>query len=143
MLRVLFYIGSFIIIAVICFVLFGWRRLSKLLEARRARELASLDAYNERLCRVVDGLLARADQIDQHQKYLPQQMTAESSRRLGKTCSELVTLSESLRLVEAQLKSRDLRGSKDSLLKCCRIATHAARELDAVQIAALTVEQEL
>lgn len=142
MLRIFFYIGSFAIIAVVCFALFGWRWVGKLLEARKARELATLDAYNERLCRVVDGLLARADQIDQHQKYLPQSVDLESSRRLGKTCSELVTLAESLTLVKAQLKSRDLRGSRDSLVKCCRVATHASKELDLVEMSALIVDHE-
>ncbi len=81
----------------------------------------------------MDGLLKQADEIDQQQKYLPQQAAAESSRRLGRCCHNLVALSESLALINNQIKERDVRGSADTLVKCCRIAAHARRELGAVR----------
>lgn len=134
------FIALVILVAVffVC-LLFGlWWIVSRWLKQRRKRQLAMLDAYSRRLRAVVDGLLARANEVDQDQLYFVQADGAESSRRLGKVCSDLVVLADSLTLIDEQLKSNDVRNCRDSLLKCCRIASYAARELDAVQTAVIS-----
>lgn len=99
-----------------------------------------LGAYHRRLQVVVDRLLARANEVDQDQEFLPEHSGAEASKRLGKVCSDLVVLTDSLNLIDEQIKARDVRGSKESLLQCCRVASHSARELDAVRAVLITAD---
>jgi uncharacterized membrane protein YcjF (UPF0283 family) len=133
MVRILLFIGSFAIVAFIGIVLFGWRAITRFLAERKARQIEMLAVHHKRLHSVVDNLLAKADQIDQEQKYLPQPITLEASKRLGKTCNELVTLTDTLKLIGTQLKAKNVRKARQILLSGCRIAAHANRELDRVR----------
>lgn len=104
-----------------------------MLKQRQAMHLNMLASYSKRLHAVVDGLLAKADAIDQEQKYLPQALDADASRRLGKSCNELVVLAESLKLIDAQIEAGDVRGGRDTLLRCCRVAHHVSGELKTIK----------
>ena len=106
-----------------------WRRVVHYLEARRKENLNRLQAYLDRLRRVVTSLLAQADEVDQESKFAGRDLGIEWSRRLAKTCNDLVVLSESLALIDQELRSSNVRASRDSLLRSCRLASHLAREL--------------
>lgn len=133
MTRLFLIVASVVTVGLFCLVFFAWHAVSKFLEDRRQRQLAELESYNKRLQYVVERLLARVDDIDQEQKYLGQPVSAETSKRLASTCTELVTLGDSLKLVDTMLEARDVHQSRRTLLRCCRIAAHVASELNHVR----------
>lgn len=112
---------------------FGWHVINKYLEKRRKRDLIELAAYHRRLAAVVSGLLSLADEIDQEQRYSAVLQAPDLSRRLGKVCSELVVLGDSLPAIDSQIKSGEVRTARRLLLSSCRVAVRLSRKLTAIQ----------
>lgn len=118
---------------------FGWHVLNNYLQERRKRHLIELALYHRRLAAVVNGLLSRADEIDQEQRYSAVLQAPELSRRLGKACSDLVVLGDSLPAIDSQIKSGEVRMARQLLLSSCRVAVKLSRELTAIQVSSRTL----
>ncbi len=133
MLRFLIVMAGVLAVGFLCILFCAWRFVRGILEERRQRQLVVLRAYNKRLHAIVERLLARADEIDQEQKYLPVPAGGNNSTRLARACSELVVLGDSLKMLDVLAESGDLRRLRADLLRCCRVAARLARELEAMR----------
>lgn len=122
-------------------VLIGARQLLVYVQERRMRQLEDLRAYSARLRTVVAEMLAKANDLDQARAYLTQDLNRDLTLRIGGACEELVSLGESLPLVDQLLERKNLRAGREHLLLSCRMAEKISKELsaiDAVETRAIT-----
>jgi hypothetical protein len=108
-----------------------WKFLMRLLDEAKLRkqiELETLQDFHVRLKNVTNDLLARANEMDQESKLLPDQ-PKEWSRTLGSTCSQLVILADQTKLIERYLNNREPRSVRQLLLGACTLAGKTGQQL--------------
>jgi hypothetical protein len=118
---------------VIGFGIYGWKKLEQYLKMRRREALRRMNDYNLRLSRVVNHLLARANEVDQESKYIETKMTSRWSQAMANTCTELVLLGDAVKMIERQIESADLQSCRKSMLESVHIAGHLSLSLDGLQ----------
>lgn len=124
---------GFSILFVMFFFLYGWRKLERYLRMRKQESLLRMSEYNLRLSRVVNHLLARANEVDQESKYIETKMTSQWSQSMANACTQLVLLGDAVKMIEGQILVSDLQASQKSLLESVRIARHLSLSLDGLQ----------
>jgi len=122
-----------VVMLVVIASLVTWRKISIYFQEKRLRQLNELHCYSERLRTVVAEFLATVNELDQGGKYVIEQMGNDWSRRLGVTCQELVSLGESLPLVDQLLSSKNVSAGREGLLRSCRMASKIALELEEIR----------
>ncbi|MBX9772246.1 MAG: hypothetical protein K2X29_12790 [Candidatus Obscuribacterales bacterium] len=103
-------------------MVFVWGNLSRYLERRKQKRLASLAHYHARLLKVINHLLVRADHVDQLSKFYAGQTDDKWSQELANACEKLVVLTESTKLIESSLSSKSPGSGEENLLSCIRVA---------------------
>lgn len=101
---------------------FVWGNVSRYLQNRKRKRLAALAHYHARLLKVINHLLTRADHVDQLSKFYAGQSDDQWSRDLANACEKLVVLTESTKLIESSLQSKDPGQGEENLLSCIRVA---------------------
>lgn len=114
-------------------LIFAWGKISKYLENRRKKRLASLANYHARLLKVINHLLARADHVDQLSKFYAGESSDKWSEDLANACEKLVVLTESTKLIESSLKSKDPGSGEENLLSCIRVAHYVLIRLSSLE----------
>jgi hypothetical protein len=92
------------------------------MEQRQQARLTALRAQHERLTRVVNILLEKANEVDQEILYLGTTLPIPETAKLARACSNLVMLSESLPAIDELLVRQEVGKSRDAMLSSCRIA---------------------
>ena len=122
-----------------CLTIFYWTVVRRWLQERRKRRLQYLRLQHERLKRVVNGLLDKANEVDQEILYLGEQLDSKSSLMLAQACSTLAGLSESLPQIDRLLTDEELSKSHQAILQSCRIAWRACEHITVVKSAAILI----
>jgi hypothetical protein len=122
-------------IAIMLVILFlvAWRKITIYIEERRLSQLHELRHATQRLRTVVAELLANVNELDQGGKYLIEKSDNDWSRRLGVTCQELVSLGDSLPLVDQLLDHQNVSAGREGLLRSCRMASKIVLEVDEIK----------
>jgi hypothetical protein len=113
---------------------YSWRRVSLYLHAKRARQIADLERYRKRLQIVTSEMLSQANELDQKSKYVSGEVSDAWSKNLGLACDELVRLGETLPLIEQLLEHRNVKESREGILRSCRMAAKISRELHDIRL---------
>ena len=111
---------------------FGFKFIADRFGRRRKVVLAELHDRRLRLHLVVSELMARANELDQHRQYVVLPVEDQSSHRLAAVCQDLVVLSESLPMIEHQLKEGNIKHGRRNILHAINSAAHLNRHLDGV-----------
>ncbi len=134
-----FVVTVFAVLALVALVvpllvlIFAWGKISRYLENRRRKRLASLAHYHARLLKVINNLLARADHVDQLSKFYAGESHDKLSEDLANACEKLVVLTESTKLIESSLKSKDPASGEENLLSCIRVAHYVLIRLSSLE----------
>jgi hypothetical protein len=115
-------------------ILAWWKRWQ---QQQRIAKLAALRAQHERLSRVVNHLLEKANEVDQEILYLGASLPVKETGRLAQACTNLVTLSESLPSIEELLEREELKKGRDAILTSCRIAVSISNDISFVEQSAV------
>jgi hypothetical protein len=117
----------------------GWifAYVKRWMERRRQARLASLRAQHQRLTRVVNILLEKANEVDQEILYLGTTLPIPDTAKLAQACSNLVMLSESLPVIDQLLVREELDNSRDAILSSCRIAMSISNDIAVVRHSAV------
>lgn len=109
---------------------------------KRLERLAALRNQHERLTRVVNGLLAKANEVDQDILYSGTSLSDRHSGRLAQACSNLVMLSESIPLIDQLLAAEQVKKSEEAILKSCRIALSISNDISEVHAATISLSSK-
>ncbi len=122
LISVLAILALVVLVVPLLVLVFAWGKVSRYLEQRKQKRLASLAHYHARLLKVINHLLARADHVDQLSKFYAGQSDDQWSKDLANACEKLVVLTESTKLIESSLESKDPGSGEENLLSCIRVA---------------------
>jgi len=112
---------------------FVWGKVSRYLQNRRQKRLSALAHYHARLLKVINHLLTRADHVDQLSKFYAGESGDEWSKDLANACEKLVVLTESTKLIESSLASKDPGQGEENLLSCIRVAHYVLIRLSSLE----------
>lgn len=113
-------------------LLYGARYISERFGRRRKVVIAELHNRRLRLHAVLSELMAKANELDQHRKYVVLPANDQSSHRLAAVCQDLVVLSESLPMIEQLLKEGNIKHGRRDILIAINSAAHLSRHLEGV-----------
>jgi hypothetical protein len=122
---------AFVAIAIL-FAGFFMTAVNRWLAERRKTRLVTLRSQHQRLGRVVTGLLAKVNEVDQDILYSGADLGDQHSNRFAEACSNLVILSESIPLIEELLEAEEIKKSEEAILKSCRIALNISNDISYV-----------
>lgn len=110
-----------------------YRYTSNYLAMKRSEQLFSLRKQNERLKIVVSELLAQVNDIDQESKFRNSNVHPSHSQQMVLSCNELVSLGDTLKLIDRHLQSGQVRESRKYILDSCNIALRASNDLHSLR----------
>jgi hypothetical protein len=122
-----------VLVVPILILIFAWGKISRYLENRKQKRLVSLAHYHARLLKVINHLLARVDHVDQLSKFYAGESNDKWSADLANACEKLVVLTESTKLIESSLESRDPGSGEENLLSCIRVAHYVLIRLGSLE----------
>ncbi len=96
-------------------------------------EIARLRDYNNRMGRVISELLAKANELDQDRSFA-QIVDRELSQTISQTCEQLITLADSLSLIEHLLKEGKLDTGRHDLLVTCHAADTIHKRIEQLRL---------
>lgn len=96
-------------------------------------DIARLKDYNNRLGRVVSELLSTANEIDQDRSFA-QLVDRELSQNISNTCEQLITLADSVAMIEHQLKDGQLDEGRRNILATCHAADAISKRMDQLRL---------
>lgn len=95
-------------------------------------ELTRLRTYTNRLGVVISELLAKANELDQDRSFA-QICDRELSQTISQTCEQLITLADSISLVEHLLKDGQLEEGRRNILITCDAANAINKRLETLR----------
>lgn len=113
-------------------MMFGAKFIANRLGRKRKVVIAELHNRRVRLNVVVSELMAKANELDQHRRYVVLPAEDQTSHRLAAICQDLVVLSESLPMIENLLKEGNIKHGRRDILVAINSAVHLNRHLDGV-----------
>ena len=96
-------------------------------------DVARLRDYNNRLGHVVSELLAKANEIDQDRSFA-QLADRELSQTISNTCEQLVTLADSIAMIDHQLKDGHLDEGRRNILVTVQAADTINKRMDQLRL---------
>jgi hypothetical protein len=96
-------------------------------------DVARLRDYNNRLGQVISELLAKANEIDQDRSFA-QLADRELSQNISSTCEQLITLADSISLIDHQLKDGQLDEGRRNILATVNAADAINRRMDQLRL---------
>jgi Ni,Fe-hydrogenase III large subunit len=129
MLRVVLFLVAIILGMVLVAMTMGWRYAGRLIQNKNTLTKERLLQHQKRLSQVVEQLLIAADDIDHGSKYTQTETQGPWSAELGRICSELVQLSQTIELIRHKLEANQLMGMKEQIWRSCLIAETLANRL--------------
>ncbi len=128
---------------VVLLALYLGRTISNWLKQRKEADLANLRTYHQRLTVLISELLAKANDLDQHQLYVFSAGNPQFSNNLASICQELVVLTDSLPVIGGILADGHVGQSRQDLLASVKTAAFINRRLDTMrhELHVLTIEQ--
>ena len=92
-------------------------------------ELKRLRDYNNRLGHVISELLAKTNELD-HDRTFAQLADRQMSESISTTCEQLVTLADSISLIDHLLKAGQLDEGRRDILVTCHAAEAINKRID-------------
>ena len=96
-------------------------------------EIARLRDYNNRLGVVISELLAKANELDQDRSFA-QIVDRELSQIISSTCEQLITLADSISLIDHLLKDGQLETGRHDLLVTCHAADTINKRMEQLRL---------
>jgi len=95
-------------------------------------EIVRLRDYNSRLKLVISELLSKANELDQECSY-KKGKGSELSESIVRTCQQLITLADSVELINRLMNEGNLKDSRRDLLATCHAAEKISKRLVAMK----------
>ncbi len=95
-------------------------------------EIARLRDYNSRLKLVISELLSRANELDQECSYKQGKDNA-LSESIARTCQQLITLADSVEMINRLMNEGNLKDGRRDLLATCHAAEKISKRLVAMK----------
>ena len=92
-------------------------------------ELRRLRDFNNRMGTVISELLGKANELDQDRSFA-QIVDRELSQSISQTCEQLITLADSIGLIEHLLKEGQIENGRRDLLVTCHAAETIHKRLE-------------